>query len=330
MHRITARAAGGLVLLLAVGLASSGCLTVQVGRGKPEPLVEKVVFGERGRKILLLDVDGMLSEQSQSGTLGMGGRESVVARVREQLERAARDGQIEALIVRVNSPGGTATASEILHQEIARFKRDADVPVVAQLMGVAASGGYYVAMAADTVRAYPTTITGSIGVLFAGVNVSGLMDKLGVTDQTLTSGAFKDAGSPLRPMTEAERTQLTSVLEDLFERFLDVVAEGRPGLSRDEIARLADGRIFSARQALEAGLVDAIGDLPSAVEAAKEKAGLEQARVVVYHRPHELRENLFSPGASALAPPFGAGPGVAPAALLPRPAFLYLWWPGEP
>jgi protease IV len=329
VERIATRTVGKLVLLPLLALLAGGCLTIEVGRGKPAPLVEKVVFGERGRKILLLDVDGVLSEQGRSGPLGIGGRESIVARIREQLERAAKDDQIRALIVRVNSPGGTATASDILHQEIARFKADSGVPVVAQLMGVAASGGYYVAMAADTVRAYPTTITGSIGVLFAGVNVSGLMGRLGITDQTLTSGEFKDAGSPLRPMSDPERQQLRSVLEDLFERFLDVVDEGRPALARGEVERLADGRVYSARQALEAGLVDAVGDLPAAVEVAKEKAGLEEARVVIYHRPHELRENLFSPGPSAREP-WDAGARATLGELLPRPAFLYLWWPGEP
>ena len=321
--------------LLAGALVATGCVTLQIGRGGPAPLVEQLVFGDEPSflgaavpKILLLDVDGMLSEQGDSGTFGIGGSESPVARVREQLERAEEAGDIRALLVRIHSPGGTATASEILYDEIRRFKQEHQVPVVAQLMGVAASGGYYVAMAADTLRAYPTTVTGSIGVIFAGLNVSGMMDKLGVVDQTLTSGPYKDAGSPLRPMTETERAQLESVIGDLYARFLEVVEAGRPELSRQQIEELADGRIYSARQALEAGLIDAVGDLPAAAEEARRRAGLERAQVVIYARPGELRENLFSlsapdrglPRLQVLPSP---SPGVGP-------SFLYLWWPGDP
>ncbi len=179
-------------------------------------------------------------------------------------------------------------------------------------MGVRASGGYYVAMAADRVLAHPTTVTGSIGVIFSGFNVSGLMEKLGVEDQTLTSGAFKDAGSPLRRMNAAERAQLPSVIDDLYEGFLEVVARGRPGLERAAIERLADGRIYSARQALALGLVDAIGYLPESVEAAKRGAGISgEARVVVYHRPRERRENLFSAEAVAGAPEASRSPLAA-------------------
>lgn len=313
-------------LLGALALAAAGCIHVNLPTLRPQPFEERVVLGESGPKILLLDVDGTLSESGEAGTFGLGGRASIVSRVRQQLDLAREDPEVRALIVRIHSPGGTATASEILYEELVRFKEATEVPVVAQLMGVAASGGYYVAMAADRVRAYPTTVTGSIGVIFAGVNLSGLMQKVGVADQTLTSGPFKDAGSPLRPMTDAERAQLQSVLDDLFGRFLEVVERGRPSLSRERIEALADGRIYSAEQALAEGLVDVVGDLPGAVDDARQSAGLDEARVIVYQRPGELRENLFSPRGQIRAPgatswlPGGAG----------EPGFWYLWWPGGP
>jgi protease-4 len=169
-------------------------------------------------------------------------------------------------------------------------------------------------------------VTGSIGVIFAGLNLSGLLEKLGVANQTLTAGDFKDAGSPLRPMRAEERAWLEGVLDDLFERFVAVVDEGRPDLTRSEVEALADGRIFSASQALEAGLVDALGDLPAAVEEARTRAGLEEARVVVYHRPNERAENLFSMAPAAPEPESALPlpPGLS------QPAFLYLWWPGGP
>jgi len=314
--------------LIAVGLAgllalfATGCINLDLGAFQTRPLEERVIFGEEGPKILLMDLAGTISETGDSGAFGVGDRESTVSRVRQQLEIASEDDEVKALLLRINSPGGTANASEIVYQEIMRFRSERKIPVVAQLMGIAASGGYYVAMAADTVRAYPTSVTGSIGVIFAGVNLSALMEKVGIENQTLTTGSFKDAGSPLRPMSEEERAQLGSVLDDLYERFLHVVEEGRPDLTRDRLEVLADGRIYSAPQALENGLIDAIGDLPGAVDEAKSRAGLSEARVVVYQRPGELRENLFSPKSLA-----GIDPRMRLLEALAGPSFLYLWGP---
>ncbi len=306
--------------LLAV-LLLVGCITIQVGAGPKDALVEKVVFGAKGPKILLIEVDGMISERAEARIFGES--ESTVSRVREQLDRAERGGGIRAIILRINSPGGTATASDIIYSEIQRFKEAHDIPVVAQLMGIAASGGYYLAMSADTVRALPTTITGSIGVIFSGVGFADLMEKIGIENQTLKSGPYKDAGSSLRHMTEEEKAQLGSVLDGLYERFLEVVDAGRPDLFAEEVRELADGRIFSAAQAEENGLIDAIGGLPGAIEVAEEMAGIETSRVVVYGRPNEWRENLYSVSAAP-------SPTLAPWALLgsrSEPAFLYLWRP---
>lgn len=309
--------------LLALLLAATACVSVEVplfsGGGRLE---ERTLSGKRGPKILLVDLSGTLGLRASSGLLGLPAGESAVARMREELERAARDDEIAALVLRIDSPGGTVIASEILHGEVARFKRETGRPVIAQMMGIAASGGYYVAMAADRVQAYPATITGSIGVIMLGFNASGLMQKLGVGYQTFTTGAFKDAGSPFRPMTEPERSQIDSVVRDLFTDFLDVVARGRPRLARAEIERLADGRIFSARQALAAGLIDGIGDLEQAISQAKQAAGVAgEARVIAYRRPGERAENLFS-AATAPLPAEEQLRGV-----FAESSFLY-WWPG--
>jgi protease-4 len=212
----------------------------------------------------------------------------------------------------------------MLYREIRRFKEKTSRPVIAQLVGSGTSGAYYVAMAADEVRAYPSSVTGSIGVIVFGLNLSGLMERYGVANQTLTTGSFKDAGSPLRPMRPEERAQLQSVASDLFVSFLDAVEKGRPKLTRARIEELADGRVYSAGQALAAGLIDAVGDLPEAVEAAKGAAGIEgDARVVVYHRPGEEPENLF--WARTPAQPEAQALDLS---RLGDPAFLYLWSPG--
>jgi protease-4 len=310
---------------LAVLVPIVGCVTVEFPGGPPQPLVETVVHGEAGSKILLVQIDGVISEEPEGASLFSQG-ESRVARLREELDKAREDDAIRALLVRINSPGGTVTASDIIYREILRFKEEQGVPVIAHLMGIAASGGYYTAMAADRVVAQPTTVTGSIGVIFGSVNLAGLMEKVGVENQTLVSGPYKDAGSILRKMSPDERAQLQSVLDDMYQRFLSVVGHGRPDLPAEVVTRLADGRIYSADQALEHGLVDQLGDLTDAVAAAEQSAGLDASRVVTYHRPREYRKNLYS--VESAADRFAVDWRPEWRSLLPSPAFLYLWTPG--
>lgn len=311
-------------VLLAVAAATApGCLSIHFFDGRTKPLVETVVYGEQGPKILLLEIDGVISESPERDFLGLDG-ENMLARLREQLDRAAEDDEVRALLLRVNSPGGSVTASDILYEEIRRFKEKKRVPVVAQLMSVAASGGYYVAMAADRVIAHPTTVTGSIGVIFMGVNFSGLMKKLGIEDQTLVTGSYKDAGSFLRPMRPREREQLMSVLDDMLARFKQVVDAGRPNLDAEQVDALADGRIFSAEQALHNGLVDGVGGLVDSVAAAEELAGVTSSRVVTYHRPQKWVKNFY---ARPVVPSEVTVRLETPFRVLERPGFLYLWAP---
>jgi len=315
-----------LASLVFLALACTGCITIDVLGGKPGRLRETVVDGERGPKIALIDIEGLLLEVAKPTPLGLRQEESPVARVRAQLDKAAKDRAVKAVILRIHSPGGTATASEIIYGEIQRFKAKKSVPVVAQLVGIATSGAYYAAMAADSVYANPTTVTGSIGVIFVSVNVSGLMEKLGLADQTITTGPHKDVGSPLRPMTPEDRALMQGVLNDLYRRFVQVVAVGRPQLPAARVAELADGRIYSATQAQANGLVDGIADLPSTIDEVRRRAGLEEVRVVAYHRKREWRENLYtlSPSLETLT--------VKPTQLLDlfhAPTFAYLWWPAN-
>jgi protease IV len=308
-----------------LALTFSGCITIDTPWGKPGKLRETVVEGEGRSKIALIEIEGVLREVAGPTRLGLGEHESPVARVRAQLDKAAEDDAVKAVVLRIHSPGGTATASDIIYGEIQRFKAKKPVPVVAQLMGIATSGAYYAAMAADSVYAQPTTVTGSIGVIFTGINVSGFMEKLGLADQTITTGPYKDVGSPLRRMTPEERALVQSVINDLYQRFVVAVETGRPQLTPGRVAELADGRIYSAPQALANGLIDGISDLPSTLAEVRRRAGLEEARVVTYHRRREWRENLYT------LPPGAGTPALDPANLLdllPTPTFAYLWWPG--
>ncbi|MCZ6464154.1 MAG: signal peptide peptidase SppA [Proteobacteria bacterium] len=312
---------------------STGCITLNVFDGGPSALTETVVFGEKGPKILMLEIDGVITESPDRGSWLSAGQESTVARVREQLDAARKERSLVAVLLRIDSPGGGATASELVYREILNFKKEKGVPVVAQLMGTATSGGYYVAMAADEVVAHPTTVTGSIGVIFLGINLSGLMEKLGIEDQTITAGRYKDTGSPLRPMKPDEREQLQGIIDDLHARFREVVVTGRPELDAASVETLADGRIYSARQAVANGLVDRIATLEETVEALEERTGNEHTRVISYHRRREWRRNLYTkvqqPGAPVISPVIrlDLGPLLGPFAYQ-GPGFHYLWWPG--
>jgi protease IV len=319
-RRSIARAFVSLLAALALG-----CITVNLPSGQVEPLSETVIDGSGEAKVLMLEVEGVITESSDVADFFGTVNEGMVGRVREELDTARGDDHVKALVLRINSPGGTVTGSDLLYDEIRRFKQDRKVPVIAQLMGTAASGGYYVALAADEIHAERTTVTGSIGVIFSGFNIAGLMEKFGVENQTITSGKFKDAGSMLRRMRPEERAQLQTVIDDLYARFVEVVQAGRKNLSAEQIRALADGRIFSATQAKQAGLVDEIGSLDSSVKRARELAGLSSASVVTYHRPREYTNNYYTRAPQHREPLVDLWPARLPVS---GPAFLYLWAPG--
>ena len=220
--------------------------------------------------------------------------ESTVARVVAELETAADDDHLAAIVLRINSPGGTVTGSDIVYDRLMRFKAQFRVPILVQMMDVAASGGYYAALAGDTIVASPTTVTGSIGVVFTSVSVQGLFDKIGVRNQTIVSGSMKDIGSPLRTMTPAERQVLESLIGDMQHRFVGLVRERRPNLTAEMNAQMVDGRVFSAQQALTGGLVDDIGYLDGTIELAKRRAGLREATVIRYRRRDEFADSLYA------------------------------------
>jgi len=192
------------------------------------------------------------------------------------------------------------------------------------MMDVAASGGYYIALAADTVVAHPTTVTGSIGTILVTANVEGLMQKVGVAANTIKSAEHKDMGSPFRAMTPDERQIFQSVIDELQRQFVAKVVERRriPG---DAARTLADGRIYTAQQALGHRLVDSIGYVPDAIDAAKRAAGVTDAKVIVYKRPREYRATYYAQarteaGALDVVAQFAASASVGP-------RFLYLWAP---
>ena len=290
----------------------------------PGPLQETQVSGTGKAKVLLLEISGVISSQDGDGLVPT---PSLIANVKEQLTRAAQDEAVKAIVLRINTPGGTVTASDIIHHELKTFKASRKIPIVASIMDVGASGGYYIAAAADTVLAHPSSVTGSIGVIMLTINARGLLEKVGLEATAVTSGPRKDMGSPFRVMTTEERAIFQGLIDSFYQRFLSVVQEGRPLLQMDQIKKLADGRIYTGDQAKAAGLVDEIGYLEDAVELAKKKAGLTEARVVTYKRPGEYSNNVYS---KLVAPSPLASLGNLDLMSFVRggtPQFMYLWMP---
>ncbi len=314
---------------LLAALAGCAIVTAQLNpfATRPQELAEAVVDGEGTEKILLLGLSRVLTGQEEEAALGLRRRESAVSRVREELRKAAGDKRIAALVLRIDSPGGTVTASDVIYHEVRAFAEKKQVPVLAQLMDIATSGGYYVALAADEIAAHPTTVTGSIGTVMFSVNLEGLLDKLGIKNQTLKAGKHKDIGSPLRAMSPEERRILQGILDEFHQHFLSRIRERRPQIPEAALATIADGRVLSAHDALAAGLIDRIGYLDETLAAARARAGIEKAKVVMYRRPDEFSENIYS--ASVLPPAQVHWAGIDLARLgAERPVFLYLWMPG--
>ena len=320
-----------VVAWLVVAVLTAGCSVLSIDLSpRIKPLEEQTVEGSGDDKILLTDVSGFLSDESTSGLLTIGtppARVPLLVRVREELKKAQGDPKVKALVLRINTPGGTVTASDVIFRELQLFKQEKKIPVVAVMMDVAASGGYYVALAADTIVAHPTTVTGSIGVIMLSFNAEGLMQKLGVAATAIKSAERKDMGSPFRALTPEERAIFQSVIDELYRQFVAKVVERRQ-ISEATARALGDGRVYTAEQALGHRLVDRIGYMPDAIDVARRAASLEKARIIVYHRPRQYRatyyaeaqhsEGGFATGSVLSALGAMAGPG---------PKFLYLWLP---
>jgi len=233
--------------------------------------------------IAVIRVDGLIVT-GLGGTTGLletaSGSDSIVS----LLSRARKDRSVKAVVLRVNSPGGTPAAAQEIAAEIDTV-REAGKAVVTSMADVAASGAYWIAAVTDHIVANPGTMTGSIGVIMEVANYQGLYEKLGIDYEVLVSGEHKDMGSPLRPITDEEREMLLAMVQEMYGQFVDTVAAGR-GMTRQQVLALADGRVFTGSQALEAGLVDGLGGLRTAIETAAELAGIEGSyRVEELGRP---------------------------------------------
>jgi protease-4 len=321
-----------VLCLAAAGAAGcfNGLVIKPVNTSAPlEAHVVQEAEGWTANKVAIIDVHGLLANTRSSGLFGDG--ENPVSLFREKLDKAAADDTVKAVVLRINSPGGGVTASDIMHAELLAFRAKTHKPVVACLMDVAASGGYYLATACDAIHAHPTTVTGSIGVIMSLYNAEGLCAKLGIESDPIKSGPNKDLANPARRLTAEERALLQAMVNHFHDRFVAVIVEGR-GLPEEHVRALADGRIYSAQEAKELKLIDEVGYLRDAITHAKTLAGIRDAKVIAYERdpggngtiyaglprvPSEITVRLDVPGLDALG--LNQPPGAV---------FLYLWQPG--
>ncbi len=322
------RAAGLLVvsLLMAGGCGAPSFLVTPVQNSNV--LEEKTVVAGHGLfpdKVVVIGVEGTIANAAAGGLLTP--TENPVSLFVQELQKAADDGRVKAVVLRVNSPGGTVSASDAMYQILKRFRARTHKPVVASGQEVVASGAYYLSCGADKIVAQPTTLVGSIGVIFETVNLQGTLDKLGVTTDAYKSAAHKDIGSPFRPATPDERRIFQGLVDDYYARFKAVVTDNRPITPSADFAQVTDGRVYSGQAAVGLGLVDRVGLLEDAIDLAKELAGAKDAEVVSYRRPYGYGGSIYAVD-EAPAPRADALKLQLPDAATFLPAgFYYLWQP---
>jgi protease-4 len=293
-----------------------------------DALQEFALEGEGKDKILIIPVEGIISHQST--TEFMQTTPSTVQEVVAHLKLAEEDPQIKAVLLKIDSPGGSSTASDLLYHEILAFKERTEKPIVAVMMDLAASGGYYVALAADAIIAHPTTITGSVGVIFVRPQFDELSQKIGIGVAISKSGINKDMGSPFRQETDAEKEIFQKITDKLGQRFINLVTEHRH-VSTKQREKIATARIFTADQALELGMIDEIGYLSDAVEQTKEMADLpSDAKVVVYRRSEFKDDNIYNIATQSFSGPSSLSQlNRLTRMVAPQPGFYYMWLPGQ-
>ncbi len=272
----------------------SGCISFSASR-RLQPYSEKTLLEGDNSKILVIYIKGIISDTVVSNPI-IPSQEKLPlsAQIREQLDMAAKDKQIKAIILNIDSPGGEVTTCDIIHHEIMKYKKQNNIPITVLMGSMAASGGYYLAVTGDTIVAHPTTVTGSIGVLITKMSLKGLFEKVGIQDETVKSGENKTMGSMFKDMTPAERKLFQQIVDSMYERFLSVILQTRKNITMAELRKVADGRVMIASDALKHGLIDKIGYFDDAIEVSKKAAALDNPKVVTYVRPGSYRPNIYA------------------------------------
>jgi protease-4 len=290
-----------------------------------EQIQEVVLIKSRVKeKILLLDISGVIASSMKPGVFDKEG--DILSQVYYRLKKAAEDNLVKGIILRLDTPGGEVTASDIIYHEIMNFKKRTGIPVLALMMGLTASGGYYIASACDLLIAHPSTLTGSIGVISLFPNLEGLFEKVGIQVHVIKSGELKDSGSVFRQMTPKERDVFQKIVDEYHQNFQDVVYENRKDhLSLEDLKKIADGRVMTASQALEAKLIDEIGYFDKALKIILDLSSLPEANVVSYTYFPKRKTNIYA--TSLKSEPLLESASFRDVVQSLKSGFYYLWHP---
>ncbi len=240
-----------LSILLILFLTS--CISIPLPKAQPynEIVIKK---GKTRDKIVVINIEGPIFAQRKTSVFGSDVETSVISQIKEQLDLIEQDKYVKAVILRLNTPGGSVTTCDIIYNELMEFKKRTSIPIIAEMADMAASGGVYISQAADKIIAHPTTVTGSIGVIAFTLNLKELFDKLGVKGEAVKSGDKKDMGSIFRPMTPAEKDIYQDVINSMYERFLTVIKTGRKNINEKKLRELRMVEFSLPRKLLNMGL----------------------------------------------------------------------------
>lgn len=285
-----------VMLSVALGYAISRSQSVSISKGSAgsdlggfSEIIKGVQLANKPG-VAVVKLYGVIQTSSDQSVFGpQRGADSTVA----QLKKLGKNKNVKAVVLRINSPGGTVGASQEVYSELLKLKKKG-IKIVASMADVCASGGVYAAVAADKILANKGTITGSVGVIFSVSNFKQLMEKVGMRSYSIRSGKFKDIGSYSRDMTAEEKVLLQEIVDSTYQQFLSAVVEGR-GLEEEDVKKWADGRIFNGEQALKNKLVDQLGTFEDAIELAHELAGLEEHNIIRSNiNPFDKIESMFN------------------------------------
>jgi protease-4 len=314
-----------VLLSLLGGCAPSFLITPVANTSSLEEHVVKPGQGWFPKKVAIIEVEGMLANTKTGGLFQA--TENSVSLFVQELHKAEQDPDVRAVVLRVNSPGGTVTAADTMYEEIQRFKQRCHKPVVASTQELAASGAYYVSCAADRIVAHPTSIVGSIGVIFEAFNFQGTLNKLGIVSDPIKSGPLKDMASPFRDRTAEETAVMQQMVDEYFHRFVGVVEANRHIQDAATLKLVTDGRVFTGRRAVELGLADRTGLLEDAIQLAATLAHVPGAQAIIYKRPYGYTGSIYA-DAQVPRPQSSVLQLNVPALQETLPAgFYYLWRP---
>jgi len=308
----------------------TGCISpkINVFPNGNSCLKEYTLEGTGDHKVLIIQIRGTITNKPQKGILK--NKQGLVSRIVSQLKKAEKDKNIKAVLFEIDSPGGSVTASDMLYHEIMEFKKKTGAVIVVSMMNSAASGAYYISLPADMITAHPTSITGSIGVIYMRPVIRGFMEKIGADLNVTKTGREKDMGSIFRESTQEEDKIIQDIVDQLGKRFFDLVKKHR-NLSAETMEKISTARVWLADEARELGLIDNIGYLTDAVKSARTLAKLsDNSRVVIYRHTEYFDDNIYNSSSNDY---FGQLPvidlGVLNTASSMPAGFYYLWLTGS-